>query len=295
MRKVLCLSLCSLPMSEVGMQGAERSLLQAASPSRRVRQASFLRPTASAIRLATILLMRFGQRDPALAFLPGQETDRHNLVGAWRRTYTSRDALASTPLAQWADAIPVKFDSVWELLSHEPNGELDSEQPWRSPTAEFWMGPARSRSFATTTSPSKGREAWLESSEEKHYQPTEGAWRTLGALAQLCQWENARNTLFCTLHGKDEMRTLVKLLFSFPWQAPTEDEDESRNDRGALQERAETSAIVYGAVRCLAYPARCLFCSKCDARSRAPIYHGILFQHAQPDSLGNFMRSTLLR
>ncbi|WFD42433.1 hypothetical protein MPSI1_001078 [Malassezia psittaci] len=66
-----------------------------------------------------------------------------NSVEKWKRQYQTNESISSTPLGPWADALPLKFNTVWDLLAFEPNGVLCTESPWRSPEQEFWM-PERS-------------------------------------------------------------------------------------------------------------------------------------------------------
>lgn len=238
MRKVLCLSLCSLPEGDIGLGDAERSILQAASPSRRVRKKSFVRPSAKAILTASALLVRFASN------FPMQANDRRKQVDAWRQSYLNRENFSNTPLTMWADAIPARFDSIWDLLAFEPNGELDLEQPWPAPGVEFWMyRPSISR---LDSSPYKSITQYSKTNSQ--HTLSEGVWRTLAAITSICTDEQIQDRLFGLLRSEDDWNTILKILYSFA--LPVYSENEQRDTRiypgefieSEKQQRAYTSA-----------------------------------------------------
>lgn len=202
MWKLLCLSLCSVPTHDQSTMGAERSLLQIASPSRRMRKKSFLQPSSSSIRRASILLTRFARNFPTF------HEDQRSKIEHWRRTYTLHETYANTPLQMWADAIPARFSTIWDVLVFQPSGELDVEQPWPAPGAEFWMQPD-SQVFGTSCASEEGH-------DELACSISEGSWRTLSALTCMCQEESIQKALFEQLKSEEDWNTVFKLIFAFP-------------------------------------------------------------------------------
>ena len=94
---------------------------------KRGAQATFVRPTSSAVGLATVLLRRLAhaQNAPGM-FLPGNvlrlQPIKADVLQAWEHNHTTVDDFASTPLGFWADiALIAAFDSVWDLLMREPS------------------------------------------------------------------------------------------------------------------------------------------------------------------------------
>lgn len=228
MRKLLCLSLCSVPTHDQSNVGAERSLLQIASPSRRMRKKSFLQPSSTAVCRASILLTRFAQNFPTF------QEDQRSQIEHWRHAYTLHDTFTNTPLQMWADAIPARFSTIWDLLAFQPSGELDVEQPWPASGVEFWMQPG-ARTHATIHAPE-------EDHDETACSISEGAWRTLSALTCMCHETSMQKALFSQLKSEEDWNTMFKLIFAFRLEKMAS----NRYDQEAFDEMAKHANTTVG-------------------------------------------------
>lgn len=186
---------------------------------KRGAQATFVRPTSSAVGLATVLLRRLAhaQNAPGM-FLPGNvlrlQPIKSDVLQAWEHNHTTVDDFASTPLGFWADiALIAAFDSVWDLLMREPsnNATRISTVPLQRP--EFWMSAADDKALANHTDTTA-----VVHEEYETVALTEGGWRTLSALLDV--WEADPSDTFLGSTFEPLAKPLC-IAFSFSREYPT--------------------------------------------------------------------------
>lgn len=205
MRKLVCLSMCSVHQDLDQSQASEQSILRVASPSRRVRRITYIRPSPRAIRLSSVLLCRFPNAFPIL------NSQQSNSAEAWKRQYQTDESISSTPLGPWADALPVKFNTVWDMLAFESNGVLSTDSSWRSPEQEFWMP---GRSLGSTTNSARDNQTKPDGT---HNSPviSEGVCRTMLVVTSVCQDQDMKQRLLGSIQSKESWNSMFKLIFSF--------------------------------------------------------------------------------
>lgn len=238
MQKTLCLALCSLPSpTEEDFSGASL---------RHPLEEPFVAPSSKAIRWATSLLVRFATGPGAAHFfatLPGYQNDQRKEREAWRKRYLYDEGLESTPLARWARAIPLQFDTLWDLLAFQPNDELPTERAWTVPGAEFWMRGARERVGNDTPRPPT---SWRSVRRRApRYVATEAAWRVANAFVHISSCaDEGTHVLTAALAWDGVLSTALAFLFSFPQQKAN-----APDTQLGLYERVATAARMYMVVR----------------------------------------------
>ena len=138
---------------------------------------------------------------------------------------------ASTPLAFWADnATLYGFESIWDLLLHEPTHAADRESPFPLRVHEFWMSP-----FDDTLHNSETDEH--EGDGSARYM-TQGAWRTLNVL--LAVWKDTGTTAFLGSDAK-YLSKMLQAAFSFEHSAMS-----SQDSLSQLEERTSVTVQILG-------------------------------------------------